>query len=100
MKLYRRILAFAVRVPRLFVELVGKKEKRALCILAVYFGVTDFVERLSRERGVPEVGENKNGGVWWVGDTGMREREGIRGFVGEEWWSLVRAVEGEVGLSV
>jgi len=71
-----------------------------LCILAVYFGVVEFLERLSREKGIPKVGGNGEGGFWWVGDTGMREREGIRGFVGEEWWSLVKGVESDVGMHI
>ena len=64
----RRLMAFAMLVPKRFIELVEEMRPRALVILGLFFNVADQFR-----------------GVWWIGDASGREGAGIRGVVGREW---------------
>ncbi|KAH7411366.1 hypothetical protein BKA64DRAFT_570189 [Cadophora sp. MPI-SDFR-AT-0126] len=78
--IFRRLVLFPTMVQSEFVFVVKEQRPRALVVLAHFFAfLADFR------------------GIWWIGETGMREVRGIEGVVGEEWRSLmvwpVQAVE-------
>lgn len=72
-----RIAAFALYVPKKFVDMVEELRPRALVILAHFFSIA-----------------TKGSAHWWVGQTPMREVQGLRRIVPQEWqrhmrWPLV-----------
>ena len=66
------MIAFALLVPRKFVELVGEKRPRALAILAHFLALAADMED-----------------IWWVGDIARREVLGIQKVLPSEWQSLL-----------
>ncbi|KAI5205238.1 hypothetical protein AUEXF2481DRAFT_9029 [Aureobasidium subglaciale EXF-2481] len=72
-----RICAFTLYVPKKFVDMVEELRPRALVILAHFFSLA-----------------TKGSAHWWVGQTPMREVQGLRRIVPLEWqrhlrWPLV-----------
>ncbi|KAH0151228.1 hypothetical protein KCU67_g10340, partial [Aureobasidium melanogenum] len=72
-----RIAAFALYVPKKFVDMVEELRPRALVMLAHFFSIA-----------------TKGSAHWWVGQTPMREVQGLRRIVPPEWqrhmrWPLV-----------
>jgi hypothetical protein len=72
-----RIAAFALYVPKKFVDMVEELRPRALVVLAHFFALA-----------------TKGSAHWWVGQTPMREVQGLRRIVPLEWqrhmrWPLV-----------
>ncbi|THZ96088.1 hypothetical protein D6C82_07278 [Aureobasidium pullulans] len=72
-----RIAAFALYVPKKFVDMVEELRPRALVVLAHFFALAA-----------------KGSAHWWVGQTPMREVQGLRRIVPLEWqrhmrWPLV-----------
>ena len=66
------MMAFALLVPRKFVELVGVKRPRALVVLAHFFALASDM-----------------GDIWWVGEIAKREVLGIHRRLPSEWQSLM-----------
>jgi hypothetical protein len=76
-ELCTRIAAFALYVPKKFVDMVEESRPRALVILAHFFSLA-----------------TKGSAHWWVGQTPLREVQGLRRIVPQEWqrhlrWPLV-----------
>jgi hypothetical protein len=76
-ELCTRIAAFALYVPKKFVDMVEELRPRALVILAHFFSLA-----------------TKGSAHWWVGQTPLREVQGLRRIVPQEWqrhlrWPLV-----------
>lgn len=69
----RKIIAFAIFVPKRFVQFVGEKRPRALVILAHLFAL------MSRTQS-----------IWWVGKTPLREIKGIMGMLPQGWQAHMR----------
>lgn len=72
-----RIIAFTLYVPKRFVDMLEELRPRALVILAHFFALA-----------------TKASAHWWVGQTPMREVQGLRRIVPPEWqrhlrWPLV-----------
>ncbi|KZF24328.1 hypothetical protein L228DRAFT_94515 [Xylona heveae TC161] len=72
----RRLMAFPIRIPKLFIDLVEEQRPRALVILAHFFALTNHVN-----------------GIWWLANTPQREIRGVYRALPAEWkhhmhWSL------------
>ncbi|PVH85003.1 hypothetical protein DL98DRAFT_409942 [Cadophora sp. DSE1049] len=72
MGICRRMIAFALLVPRKFVEFVEEKRPRALVIVAHFFALASDMED-----------------VWWIGRTARREVLGIQKVLPSEWQSMM-----------
>ena len=68
----RRLIAFPMLIQKPFIELVARRQPRALVVLAHYFAY------LVRFRD-----------IWWIGDTGRREILGIQTILPDEWQYLL-----------
>lgn len=72
MGICRRMMAFALLVPRRFVEFVEEKRPRALVILAHFFALASGMED-----------------IWWVGETARREVRGISKVLPTTWQRMM-----------
>ncbi|KAL9109107.1 MAG: hypothetical protein Q9227_006198 [Pyrenula ochraceoflavens] len=80
--LCRRLLAFAILIPKRFIELLDQQRPRALVILAHYFGLMAKVD-----------------GVWWIGNSAQREIRGIQNILSPTWQDQLGWPLGMAGLS-
>jgi hypothetical protein len=69
----RRLMAFAILIPKEFIGFVEEGRPRALIVLAMAMGMA-----------------SKVGELWWIGGIPRREVEGVWGAVGPEWRVLLR----------
>jgi hypothetical protein len=77
MGICRRMIAFALLVPRKFVQFVEEERPRALVILAHFFALASDMED-----------------IWWVAGTARREVLGIQQVLPPEWqWMMESPME-------
>ncbi|KAL5345483.1 hypothetical protein ACLOAV_009233 [Pseudogymnoascus australis] len=80
----RLLILFPILAPKLFIDLVGDQQPRALVLLAHYFAILVAYRE-----------------VWWIGDIGRREIKGIQSVLTARWhqymeWPLEVVQEGSV----
>lgn len=78
----RRLVSFAIFMPRKFIDLVEEGRPRALVILAHYFAVMTNAQC-----------------VWWIGNSPQKEIRAIQMAVPAEWQDLMRWPMVAAGLS-
>lgn len=71
--IFRRIIAFAMFAPKLYIEMVEEGRPRALVILAHYLS---FLARMR--------------GLWWIGNTGRREILAIQSVLESPWLEMLQ----------
>lgn len=69
----RRMMAFALFVPKKFIVFVAERKPRALVILAHFFALASNMED-----------------IWWVGHTIRREVQGLWGVLPLDWLPMMR----------
>jgi hypothetical protein len=69
---FRRLLAFPMFVPKLYIKLIEERRPRALVVLAHFFAF------LAGPRD-----------LWWVGDTGRREIRAINSVLEGKWAEML-----------
>jgi hypothetical protein len=79
----RKIISFAILIPRTFVALVEQEQPLALVILAHYFALMTRAQS-----------------IWWIGKTPRREIEAIHHFLPPEWHDRMRWPRMMAGLTV
>ena len=77
-----RVIVWFTFLPKDFVELAKKLRPRALVIIAHYLVFTKVLEH-----------------PWWMHGISDRELQNIWRFLGEEWYTVLRAPVGAIGLS-
>ncbi len=72
MGIARRMMAFAILIPKKFIEFVEQQRPRALVVLAHFFALSSDMED-----------------VWWIGRAARSEIEAIQKFLPLEWQAMV-----------
>jgi hypothetical protein len=70
----RRLVAFAMYIPKTFVDFVDEQRPRALAILAHYFSLLVQAQQ----------------SLWWIGNIPQREIQAIQKVLSPEWQDMIR----------